>query len=135
MEGPPPPKRDHHRALFHPAAAFSDNREHISASGTAAQEAENETEDELDNINAPAQKATSKSGSGKPTKKPRGERKGTTVIYSELFEKHKEDGWGSFNKTMAARKISQKLGDGDIVDDKTNENFKNLFKIINDKFK
>ena len=102
---------------------------------STAQEAEGETDGGSNNVNTPAQKATSKAVSGKPTKKTREEPKGTTAIYSQLFKQHKEEGWGGFDKTMVARKISQKLEDGDIVDDKTNENFKNLFKIINDKFK
>jgi len=106
-------------------------------SGTTVPEVENETEYEADNANTPSRKATSKSGSGKTTKKHRGEPKGTTAIYSQLFKQHEEEGWGHFDKTMVARKISQKLEDGDVPDDKdkTMSNFKNLFKIINGKFK
>lgn len=104
-------------------------------SGTTVPEVEKETGYEADNAKTPSRKATSKSGSGKTTKKNRGEPKGTTVIYSQLFKEHEDEGWGHFDKVLVARKISQKLEDGDIVDDKTNENFKNLFKIINDKFK
>ena len=104
-------------------------------SGTTVPEVENETEGEPNNVNTSPQRATSKAGSGKPTKKLRGEQKGTTAIYYQVFKQHEGEGWGHFDKTMVARKISQKLEDRDIVDDKMNENFKNLFKIINDKFK
>ncbi len=99
-----------------------------------AQGLEKKTEGELDNADMSAQKATLKAGSGKQVKEHRGEPKGTTVTYSQLF---KDKQWGSFDKTLVARKVSQRLEDMDIPDakDSTMSNFKRLFDIINNKFK
>ena len=62
--------------------------------------------------------------------------KGITKFYSELFKDHEGDGWGHFDKVLVARKISQKLEEGNLPDDKdkTISHFKDLFKKINDKF-
>lgn len=61
--------------------------------------------------------------------------KGITRFYSELFKDHEGEGWGRFDKVLVARKISQKLEEGDLPDDKgkTISHFKDLFKKINDK--
>ncbi len=62
--------------------------------------------------------------------------KGITTLYAELFKKHENEGWGRFDKVLVAKKIAQKLENGDLPKDgnKTISNFKKLFKRINDKF-
>lgn len=100
-------------------------------------EAEKETLDEPSNINRTGKPANPKGDAETQTVKSQPESKGVTTLYSELFQKHKDKRWGHFDKVMVARRISYKLEDGDIPDDKdkTLSNFKNLFKIINAKFK
>jgi len=82
-------------------------------------------------------KSSIKQGVEKEAMKRHPTSKAITVLYSELFEKHRDKRWGCFDKVLVAKRIAQKLEDGDIPDDKnkTISNFTNLFKTINDGFK
>ena len=56
--------------------------------------------------------------------------KGRTKIYDDYFE---SKGWGGFDKVLVARKISQKIDDGDLPIEATINNFKKLSKEVNNK--
>ena len=82
-------------------------------------------------------KSSLKQGVEKETTKHRAQSKGITALYSGLFQKHEDKRWGRFDKVLVAKKIAQKLEDGDVPDDKnkTISNFTNLFNRINEGFK
>ncbi len=86
-------------------------------------------------MNPTNQEAEKKTEGGRETVRRRGESKGITSLYSDLFEKHKDQRWGHFDKVLVARQIGQKLDEDVSPGEKTILNFKTLFKTINSKFK
>ena len=62
------------------------------------------------------------------------EYRGITKLYSSLFRDHENKGWGSFDKVLVAKKISESLEEEHVPNDNTILNFANLFSKINEMF-